>query len=325
MSEPLRVAIIGAGKIGKQHAKWYQMAGCRVVGFLGSSAESVARTRAALQEMLGSDVPGYTDMARLAAETRPRAVSICSPHALHCAHVLQAVELGLPALCEKPLAWDERKSFPEILADGRRMVAASEERGVLLGMNAQYVSGIEPYRAWYESARGPLARVERFETVMQSRGRGGGAEFEQIWTDLSSHPLSLLLKWVPEARLDPDSVRCHLGRKEAVAEFRCFSAAGDACECLIRLGNVPDGPIARCFGVNGFVVDYAGRNDSAGVFRAYLQRDGEERELPDFLLTAVSKFAGAVRGQAPVPISAREGLRNLELQIALLEQGKRAE
>ena len=68
MSE-LRVVIVGAGRIGKQHAKWYRMAGCRVVGFLGSTEESVARTHAALLETLDLDVPGDTDLARLLADS----------------------------------------------------------------------------------------------------------------------------------------------------------------------------------------------------------------------------------------------------------------
>lgn len=248
MNESLPVAVIGAGRIGRQHAKWYHAAGCRVVGFLGSSEESVGRTQAALQEMLGVAIPGYTDFERLVSETRPVAVSVCSPHALHCQHVLQAVDAGVAVLCEKPLAWDEGKSHAEILLDARRMVAAAEKKQVLLALNAQYVAGLPAYMEWYAQMRGPLDRPRRYEAVMQSRGRGGGAEYEDIWIDLGSHPLSLIVKWSPSVHIEPGSIHCVLRRKEVVADFRCVAANGNLCECSIRLGNVPEGKLERRFG-----------------------------------------------------------------------------
>lgn len=319
MSDSLPVAVIGAGRIGRQHAKWYRAAGCRVVGFLGSSEESVGRTEAALREMLGVPVPGYTDLERLVAETRPVAVSVCSPHALHCRHVLQAVDAGLAVFCEKPLAWDDRKPHAEMLLDARRMVAAAEQKRVLLSMNAQYVAGMPSYLDWYASVNGPLERPRRYEAVMQSRGRAGCAEYGDIWTDLGSHPLSLIVKWSPGVHIEPGSIHCVFRRKEVVADFRCVAATGNVCECSIRLGNVPEGKLERRFGVNGFLLDYEGRNDAEGVFRTYLRHGGEEREYPDLLFMSIEAFVRAVRGEGDVPISAAEGLRNLELQVEILE------
>ncbi|HHX41113.1 MAG TPA: Gfo/Idh/MocA family oxidoreductase [Armatimonadetes bacterium] len=319
MNESLPVAVIGAGRIGRQHAKWYHAAGCRVVGFLGSSEESVGRTQAALQEMLGVAIPGYTDFERLVSETRPVAVSVCSPHALHCQHVLQAVDAGVAVLCEKPLAWDEGKSHAEILLDARRMVAAAEKKQVLLALNAQYVAGLPAYMEWYAQMRGPLDRPRRYEAVMQSRGRGGGAEYEDIWIDLGSHPLSLIVKWSPSVHIEPGSIHCVLRRKEVVADFRCVAANGNLCECSIRLGNVPEGKLERRFGVNDFLLEYAGRNNPEGVFHTYLRHGDEEREYPDLLLMSIEAFVRAVRGEGEPLISGAEGLRNLELQIEILE------
>lgn len=321
MSDPLRVAVIGAGKIGKQHAKWYLAAGCRLVGFLGSSPESVARTGAALQEQLGVSVPGYTDFSRLVAEARPAAVSVCSPHALHCGHVLQAVEAGLHVLCEKPLAWDVGKPHAAVLKDARAMVAAAERAGVLLGMNAQYATAVPYCRQWHEQLLGPVGPVTRLEMVMQSRGRAGGAEYADIWTDLASHPLSVFLRWLPGARLVPESIECSISRKEVSALFRCLPPAGPPCECRISLANVPEGRIRRCLGVNGFVLEYTGRNNAEGVFRAYLSHAGEEREYPDFMQSSIEGFVHAVRGEGQLPVPAADALRNLEMQLSILERG----
>lgn len=323
MSEALRVAVIGAGRIGKQHAKWYQMVGCQVVAFVGSSPESVARTQEALKEMLGRCIPGYTHIARMAEEAKPSAVSVCTPHALHCEHAIQAMEAGLHVLCEKPLVWDDEKPREAVLADARRMLSTAQRCGVLLGMNAQYVAGIPAYLEWYAAERGPLTHAECFEAVMQSRGRAGSAEYEQIWVDLASHPLSLILKWQPNAQLDSESIQCTIRRKEVVATFRCFSPNGHACDCHIRLGNVPEGALQRSFGVNGFVLHYEGRNDAHGIYRAYLRRGDVEREYPDFLHTSIAEFVRAVRGEAPLLIPAEEACRNLEWQIEILDKGVR--
>ncbi|MDH7571306.1 MAG: Gfo/Idh/MocA family oxidoreductase [Armatimonadota bacterium] len=325
MSEALRIGIVGAGKIGKQHAKWYLMSGCQVVGFVGSTPESVARTGRELQEMLGVEVPGFTSVAQLVAQAHPAAVSVCSPHALHCRHTLEAVEAGLHVLCEKPLVWDDAKSPEEMLRDARRMCEAAAARGVILGMNAQYVAGIPAYQQWYEEVRGPLTRVEQFEGVMQSRGRGGGAEFEQIWVDLGSHPISLILKWSPGVQLDSESISCQIARKEVIARFRCVSAVGNVCHCEIRLGNVPEGALQRRFGANGFVLDVAGRNDAQGVYRAYLSDGKSERECPDFMHTNIAEFVRAVRCGGQPLVGPEDALRNLEWQLEILRRATRVE
>ncbi|HEX2999656.1 MAG TPA: Gfo/Idh/MocA family oxidoreductase [Armatimonadota bacterium] len=323
MSETLRVAVIGAGRIGRQHAKWYRSAGCDVVGFLGSSPESTARTQVLLNEALGCAVPGYTDFQRLVAETEPAAVSICSPNALHCEHVLQAIDAGLHVFCEKPLAWDSRQDPVQNLGDAQRMLAAAQRRGVLLGMNAQYVAAEPLYREWYERERerGPLGAVERFEVVMQSRGRTDSVTAYDTWVDLASHPLSLLLKWVPEACLYAESVQCAQSGKEITVNFSCVSRDNTLCECVIHLGHVAEGPVRRSLGVNGFMLDYEGRNDARGIFRSYLRQGDSEREYPDFLQTSIQHFVQAVRGEGVLPLNAAEAYRNLELQVRLLEIG----
>ena len=59
--EKLRVAVAGASGIGKHHAKWYHMAGCEVVGFLGSSQETCEATVGALKAIFPFEGRGYTD------------------------------------------------------------------------------------------------------------------------------------------------------------------------------------------------------------------------------------------------------------------------
>lgn len=55
------------------------------------------------------------------------------------------------------------------------------------------------------------------------------------------------------------------------------------------------------------------------MFHTYLRHGDEEREYPDLLLMSIEAFVRAVRGEGEPLISGAEGLRNLELQIEILE------
>ena len=53
MAGKMKVAIAGASGIGRHHAKWYNMAGCEIVGFWGRSEESCSETEKVLKELFG--------------------------------------------------------------------------------------------------------------------------------------------------------------------------------------------------------------------------------------------------------------------------------
>ncbi len=332
------IGIIGASGIGKHHAKWYAMEGCRVVAFVGSSAQSLERTRDAMRKIMDFRGQGYTDVNHMLSQHPLAAVSVCSPHHLHREHTLACLRAGLHVLCEKPLVWDVEKPPSDMLADAASMIAAAERAGRMLAVNMQYVAAIKPYLELYAKHRGPLCNIERLHFRMESKGGASGPnQYDEIWIDLASHPLSLALRLLPDAFLVCESATCVIRRHEVKATFKMETPLGTRIPVIIELRNIYEGPMVRRFGVNGFAVDLAGANDERGVYRTHISLAGSSTAVPaegpwtgddrvqceDLVHTSVRRFAEAVRGKGQPLVTSAEAYRNLELQLALLAVARR--
>ena len=95
----IRVAVVGAGFIGADHAAAYaEQPDVQIVAVsdpdLGRARDLAAR----------SGARAFGDLAALLVETRPDALSICAPTALHRPLVEAAAAAGVHVLLEKPMA-----------------------------------------------------------------------------------------------------------------------------------------------------------------------------------------------------------------------------
>lgn len=107
-----RVALMGAGSIGRVHARcWDRLPGAEIVGVL-DPREDAARA-------LG--LP-FTDWDTLLRQTQPDIVDVCTPTPLHREYVEKAAAAGKAVFVEKPLA--------RTLADCDAMIDAVEHAGV---------------------------------------------------------------------------------------------------------------------------------------------------------------------------------------------------
>ena len=95
----IRVGIVGCGKVGHMHAIAYQ----RVAGVELVAACDSDFGRAKEYEQKYGIVP-YDDVGRMVRESSVEAVSICTPHPLHAAGAVAAMEAGAHVMIEKPLA-----------------------------------------------------------------------------------------------------------------------------------------------------------------------------------------------------------------------------
>ena len=315
------MAVIGARGIGKHHAKWYAMSGCDVMAFVGTSEESCRATERILKDLFGFRGRGYWDIGEMLASERPDIVDVCSPNDRHREHALQALDSGAHVMCEKPLVWDPSKSGEEMLADGREIVERARERGRTLGLCTQYAASLPPYLEMYERARGPLRRIERVYAEMDSLARNGGKAYEEIWIDLGSHPLSFLLAFLPEGEIVSDTIECAIEHRENRARFDYLSSSGK-CEVEIVLRNLPKGATpVRLFGINDFLVEWEGRPDESGMYRAYLHHGEKVACCEDFMHTLLKSFASCVAGTGgEVLVPGEIALRNLALQVEVLER-----
>jgi predicted dehydrogenase len=174
---PVRIGLVGYGKGGRHfHAPLIEHAeGCELAGVVVRSPQRRAD--------LASDhpgVPAYRDLAEL-AEAGVDAVAITTPLDTHVALVREAVDRGLPVVCDKPFAPDA--------ATARDTVTAAERAGVLLSVyqNRRWDADFLTVRDVLAS--GDLGEVISFESRMEQflpdtgfPTTGGG-----VLRDLGSH------------------------------------------------------------------------------------------------------------------------------------------
>lgn len=116
-SSPVRIAIAGAGQIGKRHIEMIGRMPQRVAlaAIVDPAPASVGYARS-----LG--VPRHASLRELFAGGRPDGVVVASPNQLHVEQALECIAAGVPTLVEKPVA--------HTLEAGRRLCEAAEAAGV---------------------------------------------------------------------------------------------------------------------------------------------------------------------------------------------------
>ena len=320
---PLRVAIVGASGIGKNHTRWFHGHGCEIVAFAGSSPESVSSTRSILQNAIGFAGAGYTDLQTLLATEKPDAICVSSPAHLHFQHVMQALESGAHVLCEKPLvgvdAWSGL-SADELIQSAKKLVAEAGTRGLVFGTQMQYATcaPLLLELCGLQSAD----EIETFAMTMETKNLKHGRTFDDVWLDLSPHPLSVLRRLFPQAQMNWTSAKCDVREHHSDAHFslKCDAKTIEA-KIHVALNESRAVPL-RQFQINGQTVDYSARNNEKNQFCAYLKNADRVLELPDFVDTLVGNFVRAVRHQEALWVSGADGAQVVEWQLKLLEKGK---
>lgn len=121
MTESLRLAIVGAGWAGERQVQAArEWNGAVSIACLVDNDAEFGQAKA---RELGIET-FYTDYAEALRDPSLHAVSICTPHALHCPMAVAAAQAGKHILVEKPIALT--------VADATRMIEAAEANGVRL-------------------------------------------------------------------------------------------------------------------------------------------------------------------------------------------------
>ncbi len=123
----MRLAIIGLGAAVRNiHLPAYRALGGRLTVVGGADPDAAARGLAAR-----AGVPAvFAEAAELLGKTRPELVAVCSPPALHRAHVELALAAGCHVFCEKPVA--------ESLEDVDAMIRAADSAGRVVVVNQEF-------------------------------------------------------------------------------------------------------------------------------------------------------------------------------------------
>ena len=123
----MRVAVIGAGRMGRRHIQVVRDLGLELAGVCDSSPESL---RLAETEHGVSSDRQFLEAKALLATTRPECVVVATTAPTHGEYTCLAAESGARyVLCEKPMAVS--------LAECDRMIRTCEARGTRLAVNHQ--------------------------------------------------------------------------------------------------------------------------------------------------------------------------------------------
>ncbi len=122
MVKQLKIALIGAGGWGRQHARIF--AARPDVDFCAIAGRTAARTEERAREF---GTKAYVDIGEMLEREQPDFVSVCLPNEEHFAPTLQVIEAGFPLLVEKPLVFD--------LAEADTLLAEASARNLFFAIN----------------------------------------------------------------------------------------------------------------------------------------------------------------------------------------------
>jgi myo-inositol 2-dehydrogenase/D-chiro-inositol 1-dehydrogenase len=122
MRARLKVALIGAGGWGLQHARVFaEHEGVDFCAIVGRTPE---RTKARAESF---GVRYYLDIQEMLDKEKPDLVSLCLPNQEHFEPTLQVIEAGYPLLVEKPLAFR--------LDEADTLLEEADKRGLFFAIN----------------------------------------------------------------------------------------------------------------------------------------------------------------------------------------------
>ncbi|HKB40212.1 MAG TPA: Gfo/Idh/MocA family oxidoreductase [Gemmataceae bacterium] len=314
MTEPLRCALVGAGRIAQSYA--HALAGChelRPVAVVDVNAEAAR----AVARLLGCSACASAE--ELIA-TRPglEAVIVCTPPSTHRNLCGLFVRQGWHVLCEKPFSLDVRSA--------RTMLAAARKAGVLLTMASKfrYVADVIEARILVRS--GLLGEVVLFENVFASRVdmsrrwnadpavSGGG-----VLIDNGTHSVDLLRFF-----LGP------LAEVQAVEGKRVQQlAVEDTVRIFVRSAQGVLGSIDLSWSINKEQDAYLTIHGSQGTlsvgwkeskYRLHASPEwvvfGKGYDKVQAFRRQLVNFARAIRGEEALVISAEDALASVEVVAA---------
>ena len=102
----LRAAIVGTGGISRIHGWRLQDLGSTVVGVCGRDVTKASSIADDFRPRTESESPpsAFDDLADMLDSIQPDVLHVCSPHGLHAAHAIEAVNRGVNVIIEKPMA-----------------------------------------------------------------------------------------------------------------------------------------------------------------------------------------------------------------------------
>ena len=288
MMNRIKIVLVGAGHMGRLHARTIAArADARLVAVCDIDADAAA----ALAETYGARALGEVEGLAGAVD----AVVLAAATSAHRDLALPLIRAGVPLLVEKPLAGTA--------AEALQIARAAERADALLQVG--HILRFDPVT---RAIAGRTFRPTIVSVSWRSPFTGRSTDISVVM-DLAIHGIDLALQWAGDM---PQVVTAtgrtvkgpHTDEVEAHLEF----AGGCAADLVAsRVSESRERRIRITAGSETIELDYAARTARWGSEALPVETG------PDALTAQMNAFLAAVRGEAPVAVSADEGARAVEV------------
>jgi predicted dehydrogenase len=330
-TRPLRAGIVGTGGISSVHASGYRAAGAALVAVCDLDLEAAQRRADAWS------VPQvYADAQRMFDEAGLDVVSICTPVATHHPLVLAAVAAGLNVLCEKPIALDLRQA--------QEMIDAADDAGVVLQIGHQLRSDGAVAHARHLIDTGALGDIA-FVRLRQAHDWGGEEEVRPSFATRASGGGGTLLDngchMMDLARYlagDAEEVYARVATRRWPIELE------DTSVVSLRFASGALGTVENAWTATGWEegfwiygsrgsLEWTNRHTEPRLVHSFRTSPGttwSETDVARYDFAGerphhrqIRSFLAAVRGEAEVVCSGRDGLEAVRIILAAYDSASR--
>lgn len=340
MTAPVKLAVLGAGLIGKRHIEHVAREPDAVLSAVVDptpAGEAIARE---------AGVQWFASFADMIAVDRPDGIIVATPNQVHVKNGLEAIEAGIPALIEKPIADD--------IASGERMIAAAQAKGVpiLTGHHRRHNPMMRKAKDIIDSGR--LGRVlvvnamfwlfkpDDYFDIDWRRQAGAGPVFLNLIHDIDNLRYLFGNITAVQAR-ESNAVRGNAVEETAVIliEFEngvlATASVSDAVVAPwsweMTTGENPVYPKAdeACYVIGGTHGSLAipslevWRNPARRSWWEPFEKERVEYEPQDPLVLQIRQFCKVIRGEEQPLVSGLEGLQTLKVIDAVKRSAKSGE
>ena len=339
-TDRVRIAVAGAGLIGKRHIEEIDAGGSVDL----ASIVDPFPVGTELAEKYG--VPVYPSLAELFAKDRPDGVILATPNRMHVDGGLECVAAGVPVLVEKPVG--------DTVGGATRLVEAGEAAGVhvLTGHHRNYSSIMARAREIVRSGvLGPIVTVtgtalfhkpdDYFDAGGGWRRQPGGGPILLNLTHEVNSLLSLVGDIVSVQAMTSNATRGFPVEDTAAMVFRFANGAlgtfllSDTAASArsweqTSQENIayPTYPDEDAYHIAGTAGSLSVPTMRVRVFRGTrswfepFDSSAVDIDRSDPLANQIEHFAAVIRGEAQPVCSGRDGLRTLQVVDAILEAAR---
>jgi predicted dehydrogenase len=224
----LRYAIVGAGVMGRVHARSLAVLhdDVELVGVADSNRELAEQCAS------GAGASAFDDYHALLDALSPDVVVVATPHLSHAAVSIDCLEHGAHVIVEKPMAIDVAE------ADAMLLAARTAARHLVVDLQYRFVPAVEAAKELIDAGRvGRIIRASCVESTMRSAAYYRSAPWRGTWAgegggvlvNQAPHPLDLLCYLAgPAARVAAwtETLSHAIECEDTVAALVSFEAGG---------------------------------------------------------------------------------------------------